>query len=467
MQIVVLNGSPKGQKSVTLQYVHDIRQHAPRHAFRIFDITQTIRRLEKKAAAFESVIDAVRTADAVLWATPVYYFLVPAGYKRFIELIFERDAVSAFRGKPAAVLTTSIHFFDHTAHNYLHAICDDLRMRHAGGFSADMYDLLKPAERQRLHRFAAAFLRSAEDREARPRAYAPLEWPNVPYHPATPLKKVATGGRRIVAVTDGMHPATSQGRMLARLVDTFDGSPEIIDLEKLVISGSCLGCLHCAWDNDCVYGDTDAYVATFRQRIMRADVLVWAGTMKDRYLSWRWKQFFDRAFFMNHTPVLTGKQMGWIISGPLAANPNLRQILSAYTEFQQAALVDIVTDESGDHALTDALLDALARRLIDGARRHYVPPSTFLGVAGIRLFRDEIRGRLRFPFRADYLSYRRLGLFDVPRNNLRSRLANTVMLMLSRHPRFRREVDRRMQDEMIKPLKKVLAGRRLPSDFEA
>lgn len=45
---------------------------------------------------------------------------------RFIELIFEREATSAFRERPAAVLTTSIKFFDCTAHDYLPAICEDL-----------------------------------------------------------------------------------------------------------------------------------------------------------------------------------------------------------------------------------------------------------------------------------------------------------------------------------------------------
>ena len=65
-----------------------------------------------------------------------------AHYKRFIELVFERGAQAAFAGKYAASLSTSIHFFDHTAHNYIHAICDDLGMRFVESFSPDMTDLL-------------------------------------------------------------------------------------------------------------------------------------------------------------------------------------------------------------------------------------------------------------------------------------------------------------------------------------
>ena len=37
-----------------------------------------------------------------------------------------------------------------------------------------------------------------------------------------------------------------------------------------------------------------------------------------------------------------------ILSGPLSQIPNLRQILEAYTEWQQANLVDFVTDEAGN-----------------------------------------------------------------------------------------------------------------------
>ncbi|MEI6179819.1 MAG: hypothetical protein WCP31_03625 [Chloroflexales bacterium] len=38
---------------------------------------------------------------------------------------------------------------------------------------------------------------------------------------------------------------------------------------------------------------------------MTADVLVYAGQMVDRYLSARWKMFFDRIFFNTRTPVLS------------------------------------------------------------------------------------------------------------------------------------------------------------------
>ena len=122
--------------------------------FRYFPVAQTIRKLEKDEKAFGEVIDAVKKADAVLWAFPLYFLLVCSQYKRFIELIFERKQEAAFAGKYTASLSTSVHFFDHTAHNYIHAICDDLQMRYAGAYSAAMYDLMKKSERARWLAFA-------------------------------------------------------------------------------------------------------------------------------------------------------------------------------------------------------------------------------------------------------------------------------------------------------------------------
>src|SRR5664279_5729189 len=143
MKIVVLNGSPKGDVSVTMQYVNFLAKKYPQHEFQTVNISQRIKAIEKFPKELEQIIADVRAADGVIWAFPLYILLVHAHYKRFIELIFERGAQAAFAGKYAASLSTSIHFFDHTAHNYIHAICDDLGMRFVESFSPDMVDLLK------------------------------------------------------------------------------------------------------------------------------------------------------------------------------------------------------------------------------------------------------------------------------------------------------------------------------------
>lgn len=76
MKIAVLNGSPKGQVSVTMQYVHFLQLKFPEIEFEFFDIALKINKLEKDNGEFNKIIQEISSADAVLWAFPLYFFLV-------------------------------------------------------------------------------------------------------------------------------------------------------------------------------------------------------------------------------------------------------------------------------------------------------------------------------------------------------------------------------------------------------
>ena len=90
----------------------------------------------------------------------------------------------------------------------------------------------------------------------------------------------------------------------------------------------------------------DGYIEFYKSTVMTADVLVYAGQMVDRFLSARWKMFFDRIFFNTHTPVLVGKQIALVVSGPLSQEPNLMEVFRGFFEFQGANLVGAVSDEA-------------------------------------------------------------------------------------------------------------------------
>jgi hypothetical protein len=231
----------------------------------------------------------------------------------------------------------------------------------------------------------------------------------------------------------------------------------VINLHDVDIKGGCLGCIQCGYDNTCVYGDKDGFVEFYNTKVKATDVLVIAGAIKDRYLSSRWKMFFDRSFFNGHTPKWSGQQVGFIISGPLRQILNLRQLLEAHAELEQADAVDFVTDEYEDSAQVDALLQGLAERLIRYASEDYVKPRTFLAVGGWKLFRDDVWGRLRFPFLADHKYYQKHGVYDFPQKKYRARATNAVMILLTKVPSLRKDIyTRRIKTGMVKPLQDVV-----------
>ena len=457
MKIIVLNGSPKGDMSATMQYIHFLQNTCPQHELKIINIAQRIASIEKIEKTLDEIVNEVKFSDGVLWAFPLYFLLVHSGYKRFIELVFERDAQAAFRGKYTAALSTSIHFYDHTAHNYINAICDDLGMKYVGSFSADMYDLVEEEKREELALFADHFFWAIENEIPTQKHYNAVSHSNFEYMPGKVEKKLGIGTKKILVVTDSTDNQANLGEMVERFSNSFSPDIEVINLNDVDIKGGCLGCIQCGYDNTCAYSGKDGYVDFFNEKVRRADILVFAGTVTDRYLSSRWKLFFDRSFFTNHTPTLIGKQIGFIISGPLSQIPNLRQILEAWSEMQLINLVDFITDEPEDSSQIDSLLFNLAERLSKLSEVKYLKPNTFLGVGGRKVFRDDIYGRLRFPFLADHKFYKQLDFYDFPQQNYKARISNAFLSLLTNIPSIRKQIyQRRMKSEIIKPLQKVL-----------
>ena len=455
MKIIVLNGSPKGDVSVTMQYVAYMQKKFPAHEFLFSPVAHDIRKIEKDDAMFSSIIDGVRSADLVLWAFPLYFMLVSSQYKRFIELIFERHAEDAFSGKYAASLSTSIHFFDQTAHNYIHAVCDDLGMQYCGFYSADMMDLLTKGERNRFEKFATLLFATVLDHLPVQREHAPVVWSSWSYTPGTAPEPVGIGGKNVVILTDSDDSTTNLGKMTSRLRQIFSGNVELVNLHDLNIRGGCLGCCQCGYDNTCVY--TDDYRDFYTNTLGIADIIVIAGTVHDRYLSSTWKQFFDRSFFKGHTPGLKGKQIGFVIEGPLQQLPCLKEALTAWADNGRCQAL-FITDEGKDSPKLDSLLVGMATRLIRSAETGYIPPHTFYAVGGHKIFRDGIYGGMRLAFQADYQYYKEHGLFDFPHQDIRTRLFNTVFSLLIKIPSIRKRIFANMKHHMIQPFESVLKG---------
>jgi hypothetical protein len=206
-----------------------------------------------------------------------------------------------------------------------------------------------------------------------------------------------------------------------------------------------------------VLRNTDDINDLYLKKLAPADIIVMAGTIVDRYVSWRWKLFFDRGFFLPLVPWWPGKQLAFLVSGPLRQLPTLREILEGYAEFHQANLAGIVTDENQDCAATDGLLEHLAQRMADCSASGYVRPKTFLGVGGTKIFRDDAWGYLRPVFQVAHRYYRAHGMYDFPQRRWKNWLLATAGMFLVSLPGVRGRFFRSLKEGMVAPLRRFLA----------
>ena len=65
MKIAVINGSPKGKYSITLQTVRYLERKFPEHEFSVLHAGQTVRALERD---FSAARELLSTADAVIFS---------------------------------------------------------------------------------------------------------------------------------------------------------------------------------------------------------------------------------------------------------------------------------------------------------------------------------------------------------------------------------------------------------------
>lgn len=456
MKIVVLNGSPKGDISVTMQYINYIQKRFKQHELKIINISQRINQIENDKKIFEEIINEIRFSDGIIWAFPLYVFTVHSSYQRFIELIFERNVEDAFKEKYTSVLATSIHFYDHTALNYMNSICDDLNMNYVDYFSSEMYDLKKEDLRKNLLQFAQNYFDAIENKVITLKNYSPIEYSLKEYIPEVTYDKIDASNKKVVIVTDSLENINLKN-MIDKFRNSFSQTIELINLQDIDIKGGCLGCLKCGYNYECVYNDKDNFISFYNSKLKTADIIVFAGAIKYRYLSSTWKRFLDRGFFNTHTPSLSGKQIGFIISGPLRQISNLRQILEAYIQWQGSNLVGFVTDEYDTSIIIDKQLYTFSCNLIKLSTVNYTKPATFLGVAGMKVFRDEIWGNLRFPFVADHKAYKALNVYNFPQKNYKSRLMNLIFILMCKIPFIKKQIySNQIKSSMVIPLKKIV-----------
>ena len=476
MHVLVINGSPSGKNSITLQTALFIEKHFKKIEFRYLHVGSRIHAIEKSFAESE---EALRSADLLLFTYPVYTFLVPSQLHRFIELIKEHGV--DLSGKYATQLTTSKHFYDTTAHQFIEDNCDDLGLRYITGLSADMEDLLSKKGQTEALKFFRYVCWNMKHGLYEPARYAVSPQDNIdasscnsgtpapqdtatanPDSNGTPAPQDTAAAnpdsngtpapsKRIVVITD--LPADGSGTALAGMIDRFKESVsctcDVVNIREFPFKGGCLGCFHCAADGTCIYKDGfDSYL---RNNIQSSDAIVYAYTIRDHSMGSRFKMFDDRQFCNGHRTVTMGKPVGYLVEGDLANEPNLITLMEARAQVGGNFLAGIAV--SGVDMTRE--VNQLALRICYAADHAYNPPKNFYGVGGLKIFRDLIY-QMQGMMKEDHRFYKEHGFYDFPQKRKGTILGMYLVGAMMTNKKLRRKLGNKMTEGMLMPYKKIL-----------
>lgn len=441
MNILVLNGSPKADYSITLQTVRYLEKLHQSHTFEVLHVGRQIKQLEKD---FSKAIAAIEKADLLLFSYPVYTFIAPYQLHRFIELL--KAAKIDLSGKWATQLTTSKHFYDVTAHRYIQDNCQDLGLKFVRGLSADMDDLLTPKGQQEARSFFDFVCHSVEND-----LYEPFpETPSAPKY--LPVSVPAAGEKAqgdVVILTTCAEQDTQLASMIARFQAVFPIKTRVVNLLQYPFRGGCLGCFNCAVSGKCIY--TDGFDDYLRNEIQTAQAIVYAFTIRDHSMGAAFKLYDDRQFCNGHRTVTMGMPIGYLVSGDYSREFNLQMIIEGRSQVGSNFLAGVATDEADP----DRQINQLAENLRYALEERYVPPQNFYGIGGMKIFRDLI-WQMQGMMKADHKFYKKHGQYDFPQKKWPTMLKMYLVGALISSPKVKAKMGNAMNEGMIAPYKKVL-----------
>ena len=446
MNILVINGSPAGKDSITLQTVLYIQKFFPSVTFSFLHAGRKIRQMEQDFTECEK---ALKEADLLLFCYPVYTFLVPAQLHRFIELI--KVHALDLSGKYATQISTSKHFYDSTAHQFIRDNCEDLGLKYLQGLSADMEDLLQEKGREEALSFFRFVLWNMEHHFSEP-AFYPIKNGCLPraVMADVPAQSQTKKPGKIVVVTDtDWEKKSSLNSMIARFEAVMDREVSVVNLAEFPFAGGCMGCFHCASDGTCIYKDGfDRYL---RENIQSAEAIVYAFAIKDHSMGYRFKLYDDRQFCNGHRTVTMGKPVGYMISGELDNEPNLRTLIEARAQVGGNYLAGIATDQTDP----DGGIDQMAQTLSYAIENQYLPPKNFYGVGGLKIFRDLIY-QMQGLMREDHRFYKKHGFYDFPQKHRGKIAAMYLVGAMMSSKSLKKKIGGRMTEGMLMPYRSVL-----------
>jgi hypothetical protein len=236
-------------------------------------------------------------------------------------------------------------------------------------------------------------------------------------------------------------------------MDAYPHTIEVIDINEFPYEAGCHGCLKCELVGEC--DRKDGFQEFYLNLVNTCDVLVFGMNIEDRYLKPIWKLFLDRTFSNGHRTSMMGKHTAYLVAGPLRSLPNVRQFLEGKDNVGRENAMCIIGDEYEDSLYLENLLRNSAKRLSQAALAKYQKSINFLGVGGIKIFRDLIYS-MRGVVGDDHRFYKKNGLYDFPQRDLGKQVFNLSMGMAFKLKPVRMQAFERMPEMYIQLHKQIV-----------
>lgn len=441
MEILVLNGSPKGDYSITLHTVLYLKELYPQDHFEILHVGQKIKSFEKD---FSDAKTAIEKADVLLFSYPVYTFIAPYQMHRFIELMKENNV--SVTGKIATQITTSKHFYDVTAHRYIQDNVQEMGMKFLRGLSADMEDLPTEKGQAEARKYWDHFHWCVEQQIFEP-CYLKTSKPvHMPVEVPSSIEK--TDGD-VVIIASFKEDDKQIADMIARFQAKLSIKSRVVNIEEYPFKGGCIGCFNCATDGICIY--KDGFDSFLRDDIQKAQAIIYAFTIKDHSMGTRFKMYDDRQFCNGHRTVTMGMPIGYLISGNYSEEQNLQMILEGRAQVGGNILAGIATDEFAPNETIDKMVASLEYAL----EYKNTQPQNFYGIGGMKIFRDLIY-QMQGMMKADYKFFKAHGQFDFPQKKKGTILGMYLVGAMLSNKKLKAKLGNNMNEGMVMPYRKVI-----------
>ncbi len=443
MKILVLNGSPKGDYSITLQTSIYLSKIHPEHEFQYLNVGQRIKALEKDFSEAEKMINE---ADLLVFSYPVYTFLAPYQLHEFVSILKEKGI--NLKGKYATQISTSKHFYDVTAHRYIQDNCQEMGLKFIKGLSADMDDLPLKKGQKEAKAFFDFLIWSVENDIVEPDLNSFTEPKNIALDvPQEENEAEKTGD--VVIIADFGEKDTQIQDMISRFQKVFNRKTRVVNIRDYQFKGGCLGCLNCATSGECIY--KDGFAEYLRKELNSAEARVFAFTIKDHSLGTQFKLYDDRSFCNGHRSVTMGMPVGYLVSGNYSEETNLQTVLEARASVGENFLCGVATDEFDPNKE----IDNLAKTLEYALQNQHTKPQDFYGVGGMKIFRDLIWLMQGF-MKEDHKFFKAHNQYDFPQKKRGMMLLMYLVGSALSSPKIKAKMGNKMNEGMLMPYKKVL-----------